>query len=55
MIGFDVLIYFQLFINIYPARAEEAEIHHLVLIIITLYLIIIGPKSSKKKDNSYIL
>jgi len=33
---------------IFPARADYAEVHHLVLIAISLYLLIFGPRKYLK-------
>ena len=45
MIGFDILIYFKIYSNIFPSRLHHINVHHVTLISICLYLILIGPKS----------
>ena len=38
---------------IFPARADYAEVHHLVLIAISLYLLIFGPRKYLKAIWEY--
>ena len=51
MTGLNAFIYLQTFIKIFPANQSYAEVHHLILIAISLYLLIVGPKSYSKKYN----